>query len=40
MVHALGENLQEVDINPLIVTEDGCAAVDALVASRQRVQEV
>jgi acetate---CoA ligase (ADP-forming) len=40
MVHALGESLQEVDVNPIIVTADGCIAVDALVASRQRVQEV
>jgi acyl-CoA synthetase (NDP forming) len=31
MVHALGEDLTEIDINPLIVTHDGCIAVDALV---------
>jgi acetate---CoA ligase (ADP-forming) len=40
MVHALGESLQEIDINPLIVTANGCIAVDALIASRQPVQEV
>lgn len=39
MVHALGDCLQEVDVNPLIVTADGCIAVDALVAGAQRVQE-
>jgi hypothetical protein len=31
MVHALGEDLMEIDINPLIVMHDGCIAVDALV---------
>jgi len=40
MVYSLGESLQEIDINPLIVTADGCIAVDALIASRQPVQEV
>ena len=40
MVYSLGESLQEVDINPVIVTADGCIAVDALIASRQPVQEV
>jgi acetate---CoA ligase (ADP-forming) len=40
MVYSLGDSLQEVDINPLIVTAEGCIAVDALVASRPAVQEV
>jgi len=31
MVHALREDLAEIDINPLIVRHDGCIAVDALV---------
>jgi acyl-CoA synthetase (NDP forming) len=31
MVTALGAQLQEIDINPVIVTEDNCVAVDALV---------
>jgi len=30
MVHALRDDLQEVDINPLIVNEESCVAVDAL----------
>jgi acyl-CoA synthetase (NDP forming) len=34
MVHALRNELQEVDVNPLMVTADGCAAVDALAVSR------
>ena len=31
MVHALREDLAEIDINPLVVKHDGCLAVDALV---------
>ena len=31
MVDALREELQEVDINPVIVTDKQCIAVDALV---------
>jgi acetate---CoA ligase (ADP-forming) len=31
MVHALRDDVQEIDINPLIVTADTCIAVDALV---------
>lgn len=34
MVHALRQEIQEIDINPLIVTEKGCMAVDALIAAR------
>ena len=34
MVYALRGELREVDINPLLVTTHGCAAVDALVVSR------
>jgi hypothetical protein len=35
MVDALRDDLQEVDINPLIVTADGCIAVDALIVGRK-----
>jgi succinyl-CoA synthetase beta subunit len=31
MVHLLRDDVQEIDINPLIVTTDGCIAVDALI---------
>ena len=34
MVDALREELQEVDINPVIVTDKQCIAVDALVVGR------
>jgi hypothetical protein len=34
MVHALRDELQEVDVNPVIVSSDHCTAVDALVVSR------
>ena len=34
MVFALGEVLDEIDINPVIVHESGCVAVDALVVGR------
>ena len=33
MVHALRGELQEIDINPVIVGENGCIAVDALVVA-------
>ena len=31
MVHALGNTVSEIDINPIIVTDQGATAVDALV---------
>jgi len=34
--HALGEVLAEVDVNPVIVNENGAVAVDALVVGRDR----
>jgi hypothetical protein len=34
MAAALGEVLDEVDVNPVIVHPDGCIAVDALVVGR------
>ena len=34
LVHALRNEVQEIDINPLIVKSDGCVAVDALVIGR------
>jgi len=34
MVTALEDNLQEVDVNPVIVSEDSCIAVDALVVCK------
>jgi acyl-CoA synthetase (NDP forming) len=34
MAHALGDVLAEIDINPVIVHERGCIAVDALVVGR------
>jgi hypothetical protein len=36
MVHALGEVLHEIDLNPVIVTSNQCIAVDALVVGSQR----
>ena len=36
MVHALGETLHEIDLNPAIVTCDRCTVVDALVVGAQR----
>jgi acyl-CoA synthetase (NDP forming) len=35
MVHALGDSLQEIDINPVIVTHEHSVAVDALVVGRK-----
>lgn len=34
MVHALGSALQEIDVNPVIVTRERCLAVDALAVGR------
>jgi hypothetical protein len=31
MVHAMRNEIREIDINPLIVGENSCVAVDALV---------
>ena len=39
MAHALGDVLAEVDVNPVIVNQDGTVAVDALVAGRDRRME-
>ncbi|MDH3811523.1 MAG: acetate--CoA ligase family protein, partial [Gammaproteobacteria bacterium] len=36
MAAGLGDVLAEVDVNPVIVHEDGAVAVDALVAGRDR----
>ena len=38
MAADLGEQLDAVDVNPLIATPDGCVAVDALVIPRQVVE--
>ena len=35
LVAALGDELMEIDLNPVIVHADGCAIVDALVVPRQ-----
>jgi hypothetical protein len=34
MAEALGDAIEEIDINPVIVHPDGCIAVDALVVGR------
>lgn len=39
MAHALRDVLAEVDVNPVIVNEDGATAVDALVVGRDRRKE-
>jgi succinyl-CoA synthetase beta subunit len=39
MVHALRDDLDEIDINPLIVTAGGCIAVDALVVAAAETPE-
>lgn len=39
MVHALRDELDEIDINPLIVTDGSCIAVDALVVGRRSREE-
>lgn len=36
MVEALKENLQEIDVNPVIVRENSCIAVDALVVGKTK----
>ena len=35
----LGDVLQEIDINPIIVHKDGCVAVDAFVAGRKTLDK-
>jgi acyl-CoA synthetase (NDP forming) len=35
LVHELGEHVEEIDVNPVIVTATGCVAVDALVVGRR-----
>lgn len=39
MVHALRDTIEEIDINPVILTPAGCVAVDALVVGRGPGQE-
>jgi acyl-CoA synthetase (NDP forming) len=39
MVHSLADVLKEVDINPVILTDEGCVAVDALVVGRDPATE-
>lgn len=39
MVEVLAEQLQEIDINPVIVTDKTCIAVDALVVTRSAEEE-
>jgi hypothetical protein len=34
LAHALGDLIEEIDVNPLIVHPGGCVAVDALVVAR------
>jgi acyl-CoA synthetase (NDP forming) len=34
MAHALGDVIEEIDINPVIIHADGCVAVDALILGR------
>ncbi len=40
MAHALRDVLAEVDVNPVIVNEDGAIAVDALLVGRDRRQDL
>jgi hypothetical protein len=35
MAAALGDCIDEIDVNPVIVHPDGCIAVDALVVGRR-----
>ena len=35
LVHALADVIEEFDVNPVIVHESGCTAVDALIVGRQ-----
>jgi len=37
VVAALGDTLEEIDMNPVIVHADGCVALDALVIGRATV---
>jgi hypothetical protein len=39
LVHALRDVLSEIDINPIIVNQDGAIAVDALVVGRDRRED-
>lgn len=39
LAYALGDVLSEIDINPVIVNEDGATAVDALVVGRDRRED-
>ncbi len=34
LAHTLGDSLQEIDVNPILVTATGCIALDALVVTR------
>jgi acyl-CoA synthetase (NDP forming) len=36
LAHALGDAIDEIDVNPLIVHPDGCLVVDALVVARRQ----
>jgi acyl-CoA synthetase (NDP forming) len=36
LAHALGDAIDEIDVNPVIVHPDGCVAVDALVVGRRQ----
>jgi len=35
MVAALGDVIEEIDVNPLILGADGCCAADALIIGRK-----
>lgn len=39
LVHELRDDLEEIDVNPVIVTNDYCIAVDALIAGRHAKSE-
>ena len=39
MVHALRDVLDEIDVNPVIVSENGCFAVDALLSSGNKIEQ-
>ena len=39
MVHALGDHLEEIDLNPVKVMEKGCIALDALIVPAQNIPE-
>ena len=40
MAACLGEDIDEIDVNPVIVSPEGCIAVDALVVGRDRKVEI